>query len=145
MLTQIYEKPRHGGSATRRSTQAGTVLTTYVVLGDETGDEVEIIIEVKAAAEFESAAEACHGGRLGRQLLHASHTTKLLVGLILRHGQSWCPAIPASVVVVGHSGGGRGRRLLMVGIVVVVLRHDCDWMLCGRLRSSRCKMVEFCG
>lgn len=96
---------------------------TYVALGDESGDEVEVIIEVKAAAEFEGAAEAGYGGRLGGQLLHASDTAELFVGLVLRHGQPRCPAVPAPMVVMGHSGGGRWCGMLLVSVIVVVLRH----------------------
>lgn len=96
---------------------------TYVALGDETRDKVEVIIEVKAAAEFEGATEVGDSGRLGGQLLHAPDTSELFVGLILRNRQPRCPAIPTSVVVVGHRGGGRRCRMLLVSVVVVVLRH----------------------
>lgn len=114
-------EPRDGVTAKERANT-----NTYIALGDEPGDKVKVIVEVKAAAEFESATEAGHGGGLGGQFFHAPHPTKLFVGLILRHRQSWCPAIPAAVVVMGHSGGGRRCGLLVVSVVVVVLRHDCD-------------------
>lgn len=76
------------GSETARLVEAdrrGQGRGTYIALSDETGHEVEVIIEVKAAAEFEGAAETGDGGGLRRQLLHAPHPTELFVGLVLRN------------------------------------------------------------
>lgn len=68
---------------TKVYTRNGRGRETYIALGDEPGDEVEVIIEVEAAAEFEGAAEAGHGRGLGGQLLHAADPAELFVGLVL--------------------------------------------------------------
>lgn len=53
--------------------------STYLAFRQQVGDELRIVVQVEAAAELEASAEVCHGHRLGRQLLHASHPAELLL------------------------------------------------------------------
>jgi hypothetical protein len=54
---------------------------TYVVFGEQTRTELEIVIEVKRSPSLEALTESGDRRAL-RQLLHASHTTKRLVRIL---------------------------------------------------------------
>ena len=111
------------------------VLTTYIILRQQTGTELEIVVQVKGSPRIESCTEGRHSGSFG-QFLHAPHASKLTMG-VLRRRQSRRSSGPTSMVMM-RRGSGRVRRdtgrLMMLWLLlllrpIVVARHDLSCLL----------------
>lgn len=78
----------------RRGTIADRGIITYIVLRQQVGTELQVIIEVERPTGLESRPEGRHSGSFG-QFPHALHPAKLTLSILLVHFRA-----PASTTVM---------------------------------------------
>lgn len=91
-----------------------------IVLGQETGAEFQVIIQIERPSSLEPCAESSHCRSFG-ELPHAFYTSELALGVLSSHlGSS--PRAPTMVVIGGlHMGSGAVVSMLL--LLVEECRH----------------------
>lgn len=107
----------------------------YIVLSQEAGAKLQVIIEVEGASSLESRAESRHRRGFG-ELPHALHPPELTLSVL--RGHLGTPSRTPTVVVVGggHVGGCAVVRVLLVLLLAVEEGRHVDT---GSIRSERGK------
>lgn len=91
----------------------------YVAVCQQVWDKIQIVLELKRPGCFELHAIIGKVVSRFRQLLHTPDPAKLLLG-ILRDRQPRRSPIPSAVVRMLDGGSGGRRRVLLVGVEVIV-------------------------
>lgn len=102
--------------------RGGGESTTYIILGQETRAELQVVIQIKRPTSLEPGTESRHS-RGFSQLPHALDSSKLALGVLGSHLGSSAGATP--VVVIRRHVGGRAvvRVLLLMLLLVEEGRH----------------------
>lgn len=123
-FVNTLERP---GAERRSGQRAGR--WAYIVLGQETRTELQVVVEVEGASSLKASAKSSNG-RSFSQLPHALHATELALGVLSSHLRA-SPG-PAAMMVVGsgHLSGsiGMGEMLLvLLWVTVEERRHRRGW------------------
>lgn len=118
---------------------------TYVVLGQETRAELQVVVKIERASSFKPGAKSSDS-RSFSQLPHALHATELALGVLSGHLRA-SPG-PAAVMVVGgghlSSSIGMSEMLLVLLRVAVEEGRHCrgGWMDERWRKSVKEKLIE---
>lgn len=114
-----------GGRLGRQARQRGPLRRgngESVAVCQQVWDEIQIILELERPGRFEFHAIIGKVVRRFRQLLHTPDTAKLLLG-ILRDRQPRRSPVPSAMVRMLDGGCGGRRRVLLVGVEVIIRGH----------------------